>query len=57
MEAAVLLALPPVVFLLILFLNRNYAQVLFDHPKVIWGMLGFMLVGVLWIRKIINFDF
>jgi tight adherence protein B len=56
MEAAVLLALPPVIFLLILFLNRNYAQVLLARPKVIWGMLGFMLVGVLWIRKIINFD-
>jgi tight adherence protein B len=57
MEAAVLLALPPVVFLLILFLNRHYAQVLLDHPKIIWAMLGFMLVGVLWIRKIISFDF
>jgi tight adherence protein B len=57
MEAAVLLALPPVVFLLILFVNRNYAQILLEHPKVIWGMLGFMFVGVLWIRKIINFDF
>ena len=57
MEAAVLLAMPPVVFMLILFLNRNYAQVLLEHPKVIWAMLGFMLVGVVWIRKIINFDF
>jgi tight adherence protein B len=57
MEATVLLALPPVVFMLILFLNRNYAQVLLDHPKVIWAMLGFMLVGVVWIRKIINFNF
>ena len=57
MEASVLLALPPAVFLIILFVNRNYAQVLFQHPKVIWAMLGFMLVGVLWIRKIIKFDF
>jgi tight adherence protein B len=57
MESAVLLALPPVVFMLILFLNRDYGQVLLDHPKVLWGMAGFMLVGVLWIRKIINFDF
>ncbi len=57
MEAAVLLALPPVVFMLIMFVNRNYGQVLLEHPKVIWGMLGFMLVGIVWIRKIINFDF
>ena len=57
MEASVLLALPPVVFMLILFLNRNYGQVLLDHPKVIYAMLAFMAVGVVWIRKIINFDF
>ena len=57
MEAAVLLALPPVVFAMILFLNRNYALMLFDHPKVIYGTLALMLVGMLWIRRIINFDF
>lgn len=57
MEAAVLLALPPVVFALIYFLNPGYATILFQHPKVIWGMVAFMLVGLIWIRKIINFDF
>jgi tight adherence protein B len=57
MEAAVLLALPPVVFLMIFFLNRSYAEVLLQHPNLIWTMVGFMLVGVLWIRRIINFDF
>jgi tight adherence protein B len=57
MEAAVLLALPPVVFTLIYFLNPNYASILFEHPKVIWGMAAFMLVGLIWIRRIINFDF
>jgi tight adherence protein B len=57
MEAAVLIALPPVVFGLIMLLNRNYGQVLLQHPNVLWGMAAFMLVGVLWIRRIINFDF
>jgi tight adherence protein B len=57
MEAAVLLALPPVVFGLILALNKTYALLLFEHPNVIWGMLGLMFVGFLWIRRIINFDF
>lgn len=57
MEAAVLLALPPVVFALIYFLNPNYGSLLFEHPKVLWGMAAFMLIGMLWIRKIINFQF
>ena len=57
MEATVLLALPPVVFGLIYFLNPGYASILFEHPKVIWGMAAFMLVGLVWIRRIINFDF
>jgi tight adherence protein B len=57
MEASVLLALPPVVFAMIYFLNRSYAMLLFDHPNLLWVMGGMMLLGVLWIRKIINFDF
>jgi len=57
LEAAVLLALPPLVFLLILFLNLRYAQGLLDHPNLIVGMLIMMGLGTLWIRKIINFDF
>jgi tight adherence protein B len=57
MEAAVLLALPPVVYGLILLVNRPYGLQLLEHPNLIWGMLVFMLIGVLWIRKIINFDF
>jgi tight adherence protein B len=57
MEAAVLMALPPIVFFMIFSLNRNYAEILLEHPNLLWGMAGFMLIGVLWIRKIINFDF
>jgi tight adherence protein B len=57
MEASVLLALPPVVFFMIMLLNRNYGQVLLNHPNLLWAMAGLMLVGVLWIRRIINFDF
>jgi Flp pilus assembly protein TadB len=32
-------------------------MILFEHPNIIWGMLGFMLLGLLWIRKIINFEY
>src|SRR5439155_11050220 len=34
-QAAVLLALPPGMFLLILILNRSYGQVLIDHPGLL----------------------
>jgi tight adherence protein B len=56
-QAAVLLALPPVMFLIILFLNRGYAQLLLDHPLLLVGILVTESLGALWIRKIVNFDF
>jgi tight adherence protein B len=57
MQAGVLLALPPGLFLLMLFLNRAYGQVLLDHPMILIGMLVSEFLGALWIRKIVNFDF
>jgi tight adherence protein B len=56
-QAAVLLALPPAMFLIILFLNRGYAQLLLDHPMLLVGILVCETLGALWIRKIVNFDF
>jgi tight adherence protein B len=57
MQAAVLLALPPLLFVAMLVINPNYAGELFKHPSLIWGTLGCEAFGALWIRKIINFDF
>jgi tight adherence protein B len=57
LQAALLLARPPAMLLIILLLNRNYGQVLLDHPNLLVGMFGAELLGVLWIRKITNFDF
>jgi tight adherence protein B len=57
MQALVLLALPPVLFLAVLLLNRSYGQILLDHPSLLVGMLISELFGALWIRKIIHFDF
>jgi tight adherence protein B len=56
-QAAVLLALPPFLFCVTLFLNRSYAQVLLDHPMLLVGMFISEALGALWIRKIVNFDF
>jgi tight adherence protein B len=57
MQAAVLLAVPPALFLIILVLNRPYAQVLLDYPIILGAVLVSELIGALWIRRIVNFDF
>jgi tight adherence protein B len=56
-QALVLLALPVALFLILMVVNRNYAQVLLEHPGLLAGMFFFEVVGALWIRKIVNFDF
>jgi tight adherence protein B len=57
LQAAVLLAMPPVMLAIIMFLNPRYAQVLLDHPNLVIGMLVAEGLGALWIRRIVNFDF
>ena len=57
MQASVLMALPPLLLATMLFANYDYAIVLFQKPYLIGGMLFFMAIGGLWIRKIVNFDF
>jgi tight adherence protein B len=57
MQGVVLLALPPGVFGLFLLVNANYALVLFAHPWLLVGIGVSELLGALWIRKIVNFDF
>ena len=57
MQALILLAMPPAMFLILLFVNREYAMKLFDHPELPIGSLISMCVGAIWIRKIVNFDF
>lgn len=57
MQAIILMALPFAIFLLILALNPGYATQLFRYPKLIWTTLTFELLGALWIRKIVNFEY
>ena len=57
LSGVVLLALPPVLFITMLYLNYDYAMVLFRDPdgrKLMAGALVAQLVGALVIRKIIN---
>lgn len=57
MQAGVLLVLPPIMFLVMRFVNRPYANVLLDHTGLLGIMFASMALGALWIRKIIRFDF
>jgi tight adherence protein B len=57
MQAGVLMALPPLLFMMMLLVNREYAKELLTHPALLWMIATGMLIGGLWIRKIVNFDF
>jgi tight adherence protein B len=56
-QAMVLLALPPAMLVLMLFMNRDYAGILLENPSLIWATVISEALGALWIRKIVNFDF
>jgi tight adherence protein B len=57
MQAAFLMGLPFCAWVGLFFINRVYALKLLDHPTLIYMTLGLMLIGMLWIRRIINFDY
>ncbi len=57
LQAVVLLVLPPIMFLVMRFINRPYADVLLEHTGLLAAMIASMAAGALWIRKIIQFDF
>ncbi|HEY7311097.1 MAG TPA: type II secretion system F family protein [Gemmataceae bacterium] len=57
LQAVVLLVLPPVMFFVMRLINRPYADVLLEHTGLLAAMIASMIVGALWIRKIIQFDF
>ncbi len=57
MQGWILAAMPPVMLLVLLVMNYSYAMILFEHPNLLLTTFGVEVVGVLWIRKIVNFDF
>ena len=56
-QMIVLLALPPLIFCVLFFINRPYATTLFNYPIVIIGTVAMMCIGAFFMRLIINFDF
>jgi tight adherence protein B len=57
LQGAVLLGLPPAMFVILLVINPDYASVLLKHPSLIGMTLASEAIGGLWIRSIVNFDF
>jgi tight adherence protein B len=57
MQAVLLMALPPVMFFMMFALNPAYMRQLLVYPKVLAGTLFIEMLGGIWIRKIVNFDF
>jgi tight adherence protein B len=57
MQAVVLSVLPVMAFIALLFLNRTYAQILLDRPKLLIAVVAWQAVGVFWIRRIVNFQY
>ena len=57
LQGMVLLGLPPGMFVIMMLINREYASVLLQHPTLITATIVSELIGALWIRKIVNFDF
>jgi tight adherence protein B len=57
LQGLVLLCLPTGLFLIMLMMNREFTGVLLNYPNLLMGVLGCQVVGALWIRKIVNFDY
>jgi tight adherence protein B len=57
LQGAVLLALPLAMFMIMMTLNREYTSILLAHPSLIVATLTSEVIGWLWIRRIVNFDF
>jgi tight adherence protein B len=55
MQGLVLTGLPFFVFGALLIVNAEYAMVLFDHVPLLLATAGAMVLGTLWIRRIVNF--
>jgi tight adherence protein B len=51
-----LVVLPFIVFGAMLVINRDYAMTLLEHTQLLAAMGAAMIIGILWIRKIVNVE-
>jgi tight adherence protein B len=56
-QAVLLLVLPIALMFLLMVMSQDYARALAKYPNMIIGMLIMEVIGALWIRKIVNFDY
>ncbi len=56
MQGWVLLVLPFFVFAVMMVVNREYAEILLTQTSLLAATGAAMLLGTLWIRRIVNFD-
>ncbi len=56
LQGLTLLVLPFLMFGALFLVNRTYALSLFEHVPLLVATGVAMLIGVLWIRKIVNFE-
>jgi tight adherence protein B len=56
LQGLALLILPFVMYAAMFVINRPYAAELLNHPALLGGTAVLMGIGVLWIRKIVNYD-
>lgn len=56
-QAAILIVLPIIAFGCITILSPEYIQSLIERPKLIAGTVGAQMLGALWIRHIIRFEY
>jgi len=57
LQAVVLSILPVGAFIALYILNRSYAQLLLDRPRLLAAVIVSEGLGALWIRRIVNFEY
>ena len=57
MQANVLSVLPFCAFIGIYFLDRDYALVLMSYPYLLAGLVVAIFCGIMWIRRIVSFQY
>jgi tight adherence protein B len=57
MQARILVALPVAALAALMLLSPDYARFLLDRPWLLCGTAICQAAGIVWIRRIVNFDF
>lgn len=57
MQGLVLLVLPFAIMGIMMVMSKKYAETVVQYPQLVVVMLVIELIGALWIRKVVNFDY